>query len=146
MNINSPKQLQELLFERLGIRPLKKNKTGYSVDTEVLEEIGKDHPIALSILEYRSLMKLYSTYVEGLIEAYDERTGAVHTSYAQIGAATGRMSSNDPNLQNIPAGDGYAARIKSCFQARPDHVLLVADYSQIELRVLAWLSGDEALL
>jgi DNA polymerase-1 len=161
-NINSPKQIQVLLFEKLKIKPLKKNKTGYSVDTEVLEEIAEEHPIAAMILEYRLLAKLDSTYVQGLMKSINPVTKRIHTTYDSLGAATGRMSSNDPNLQNIPVGDGYAREIKSCFipsrapLARgegvsqggnvPPNILLVADYSQIELRVLAFLSQDEAFL
>lgn len=116
ININSPKQLQVLFFEKLGIKPTKKNKTGYSVDTDVLEEIAKTHDIARLILEYRGLAKLSSTYVDGLLKAVDPRGGRIHTTYDSLGAATGRMSSNDPNLQNIPAAsDGYAREIKECF-------------------------------
>lgn len=114
-NINSPKQIQVLLFEKLKIKPLKKNKTGFSVDTEVLEEIAKTHDIARMILEYRLLAKLDSTYVEGLRKSINPTTKRIHTTYDSLGAATGRMSSNDPNLQNIPVGDGYAREIKECF-------------------------------
>lgn len=145
ININSPKQVAELLFGKLGIKPTKKNKTGYSVDNEVLEEIAKDYDIARLILEYRSLAKLQSTYVESLLSLVD-KASRVHTTYGQIGAATGRMSSNDPNLQNIPTGSGYASEIKSCFIPSEGNILMTADYSQIELRVLAWLSQDRALL
>ncbi len=144
-NINSPKQVAELLFEKLGIKPTKKNKTGYSVDNEVLEEIAKEYDIARLILEYRSLTKLQSTYVEALTREI-RKDGKIHTTYGQIGAATGRMSSNDPNLQNIPTGSGYASEIKSCFIPSEGNIFLVADYSQIELRVLAWLSQDRSLL
>jgi DNA polymerase-1 len=145
-NIASPKQIQEL-FVRLGIPLTKKNKTGYSVDIEVLEEIAKTYDIARLILEHRSLAKLESTYVVSLLRSYNSLTGRIHTTYDSLGASTGRMSSNDPNLQNIPTGDGYANEIKSCFiPSSPDNVLLVADYSQIELRILAFLSQDENLL
>lgn len=146
INLNSPKQLQHLFFERLGIKPIKKNKTGFSVDTDVLEEIAKTHHIAKDILEYRSLSKLASTYVDGLLKTVDLRDGRIHTTYDSTGTTTGRMSSNDPNLQNIPTGDGYAREIKSCFVASPGNILLVADYSQIELRILAFLSQDAHLL
>ena len=146
LNLSSPKQVAELLFGKLGIKPTKKNKTGYSVDTEVLEEIAKDYGIARLIIEHRSLSKLQSTYVESLLRLVDQRTDRVHTTYSQIGAATGRMSSNDPNLQNIPTGIGYASDIKSCFIPSEGNVFLVADYSQIEIRVLAWLAQDVALL
>jgi DNA polymerase-1 len=101
-NINSPKQVAELLFGKLGITPTKKNKTGYSVDTEVLEEIAKEYDVARLILEHRTLSKLQSTYVEALLKVADKKTHRVHTTYGQLGAATGRMNSNDPNLQNIP--------------------------------------------
>lgn len=144
-NINSPKQIQEVLFGKLGIKPAKKNKTGYSVDTEVLEEIAKEYDIARLILEYRSLSKLQSTYVEALAKIADKKTGRIHTTYNQIGAATGRMSSENPNLQNIPTGVGYASEIKACFIPSEGNIFLVADYSQIELRVLAWLSEDRFL-
>ncbi len=154
INISSPKQLQTLFFEKLGIKPLKKNKTGYSVDVDVLEEIAKTHDVARLILEYRGLSKLSGTYVDGLMRAIDKGDGRIHTTYDSLGAATGRMSSNDPNLQNIPTGDGYAREIKECFIAtrasltgEPDrNLLLVADYSQVEIRVLAFLSQDTGLL
>lgn len=146
INLNSPKQLQVLFFEKLGLKPIKKNKTGFSVDNDVLEEIAKTHDVARLILEYRSLSKLLSTYVDGLLKTIDLRDGKIHTTYDSTGTTTGRMSSNDPNLQNIPAGSGYAREIKSCFIASKWNTLIVADYSQIELRVLAILSGDEALL
>ena len=145
-NINSPKQIQVILFEKLGIKPLRKNKTGFSVDTEVLEEIAKTHDIARLILEYRTLAKLDSTYIEWLSKAIDAKTGRIHTTYGQLGASTGRMSSNDPNLQNIPTGKWYPDMIKSCFIPSEDHIFIVADYSQIELRVLAFLSQDQGLL
>lgn len=144
-NINSPKQVADLLFGKLSIKPTKKNKTGYSVDNEVLEEIAKEYDVARLILEYRSLTKLQSTYVESLLPLID-KSGRVHTTYGQIGAATGRMSSNDPNLQNIPTSVGYGSEIKSCFIPSEGNIFLVADYSQIELRVLAWLSQDRFLL
>lgn len=145
-NINSPKQLQVIFFEKLWIKPTKKNKTGYSVDNDVLEEIAKSYDIARLILGYRGLAKLSSTYVEWLMKSIntDRR---IYTTYDSLWAATGRMSSNDPNLQNIPTGDGYAREIKECFIAyNSENILLVADYSQIELRILAFLSQDEALL
>lgn len=146
LNLHSPKQIAELLFGKLGIKPLKKNKTGYSVDTEVLEEIAKEYDIARLIIEHRSLSKLQSTYVDALLRSADPDTHRIHTTYVQLGAATGRMSSTDPNLQNIPTGSGYADEIKSCFIPSEGHIFLVADYSQIEIRVLAWLSQDRALL
>ncbi len=145
INISSPKQLQTLFFETLGIKPLKKNKTGYSVDVDVLEEIARTHDVARLILEYRGLMKLSGTYVDGLMRATwsDCR---IHTTYDSLGAATGRMSSNDPNLQNIPTGDGYAREIKECFVPSSGNTILVADYSQVEIRVLAFLSQDQSLI
>lgn len=146
INLNSPKQLQVFFFEKLGLKPIKKNKTGYSVDTDVLEEIAKTHDVARLILEYRSLSKLASTYVDALIKAVDAHDRRIHTTYDSLGAATGRMSSNDPNLQNIPSGDGYAKEIKECFIPSAGNVLMVADYSQIELRILAFLSEDTALI
>lgn len=145
-NLNSPKQVAEILFWKLGIKPTKKNKTGFSVDTEVLEEIAKEYDVARLIIEHRTLSKLQSTYVESLIKVADKKTHRIHTTYGQLGAATGRMSSNDPNLQNIPTGKGYANEIKSCFIPTGENIFLVADYSQIEIRVLAWLSQDKALL
>ncbi len=144
-NIASPKQIQEI-FQKLGILLTKKNKTGYSVDVDVLEEIAKTHDIARLILEHRTLAKLESTYVSTLLKAVDSKTGRIHTTYDSLGASTGRMSSNDPNLQNIPTGDGYAHEIKSCFIPTNGNIFLVADYSQIELRVLAFLSGDQNLI
>lgn len=144
-NLNSPKQLQVILFEKLGIKPTKKNKTGYSVDNDVLEEIAKNYDIARLILEYRGLAKLSSTYVEWLMKSVGS-DGRIHTTYDSLGAATGRMSSNDPNLQNIPTGDGYAREIRECFVPSEWNTLLVADYSQIELRILAFLSQDASLL
>lgn len=146
MNLNSPKQLQVFFFEKLGLKPIKKNKTGFSVDNDVLEEIAKTHDVARLILEYRTLSKLSSTYVDGLLKAVDLRDNRIHTRYDSLGTTTGRMSSTDPNLQNIPAGDGYASEIKSCFVPSAGNVLIVADYSQIELRILAFLSQDEGLL
>lgn len=145
-NINSPKQIQVLLFEKLWIKPTKKNKTGYSVDNEVLEEIAKEYDIARLILEYRWLSKLQSTYVDALLKIADKKTHRVHTTYHQLGAATWRMSSNDPNLQNIPTWIWYANDIKSCFIPSDWNIFIVADYSQIEIRVLAWLSQDPSLL
>lgn len=144
-NIASPKQIQEI-FVKLGIPLTKKNKTWYSVDVDVLEEIAKKYDIARLILEYRSLAKLESTYITALLKSIDNITGRIHTTYDTLGASTGRMSSNDPNLQNIPTGDGYAREIKSSFIPTSGNILLVADYSQVELRVLAFLSWDTALI
>ena len=145
INISSPKQLQTLFFETLGIKPVKKNKTGYSVDVDVLEEIARTHDVARLILEYRGLSKLSGTYVDGLMRAVGP-DGRIHTTYDSLWAATGRMSSNDPNLQNIPTGDGYAREIKECFISSTGKLLLIADYSQVEIRVLAFLSQDPSLI
>ena len=151
VNLNSPKQLAELLFEKLGLDPVKKTKgkTGHSVDAEVLEHLAAEHPIARHILEHRSLSKLKGTYLDafpGLIEEWaGPQSGRLHTSYQQVVAATGRLSSTEPNLQNIPVRSDLGARIRRAFIAPPGSVLIAADYSQIELRVLAHLSGDPLL-
>ncbi len=141
-NINSPKQIQYILFEKLNIPHAKKNKTGYSVDNEVLEYIAEKYDIARIILEYRSLSKLKSTYIEWLLKSIHPSTGKIHTNYQQTGTSTGRVSSDNPNLQNIPTGQWYGERIKSCFLPSPGNIFIVADYSQIELRILAHLSKD----
>lgn len=138
--------MQYYFFEKLGLKPIKKTKTGFSVDNDVLVEIAKNHKVAGLILEYRGLAKLSSTYVDSLLDAVSPFDGRIHTRYDSLGAVTGRMSSNDPNLQNIPTGDGYPSGIKSCFVPSEGNVFIVADYSQIELRILAFLSQDEALL
>lgn len=146
-NINSSKQLQEILFGKLQIPVVKKNKTGLSVDNEVLELISEKYAIAKDILEYRSLQKLHSTYVEWLLKMVHPVTGRIHTTYRQLGTTTGRMSSENPNLQNIPTGAWYAGEIKSCFIPKDlNYSLLVADYSQVELRILASLTGDQNLI
>lgn len=146
-NINSPKQIQEILFEREGIKPIKKTPTGApSVDEEVLEQLALDYPLPKLILEYRSLAKLKSTYADKLPRMVNAHTGRVHTNYGQAVAVTGRLASNDPNLQNIPIRTAEGRRIRAAFIAPPDHVIVSADYSQIELRIMAHLSGDERLL
>lgn len=146
-NINSAKQVQTILFEKLNIPVSKKIKTGYSVDNEALSEIGKKYEIANIILQYRTLEKLRSTYIEGLLKVINPATKRIHTSYNQLGASTGRLSSETPNLQNIPSGEGYARDIKSCFRpSSSEYSFLVADYSQVELRILASLSGDISLV
>jgi DNA polymerase-1 len=146
-NINSAKQVQVILFEKLHIPVSKKIKTGYSVDNEALSLIGEKYEIANIILQYRTLEKLRSTYIEGLLKEINPYTGRIHTSYNQIGASTGRLSSEGPNLQNIPSGNGYAAGIKSCFcPSSSEFSFLVADYSQVELRILASLSWDTSLI
>lgn len=143
-NIASPKQLGEILFEERGLKPPKKNKRGYSVDAAVLEELAEQDPVPQKIVEYRNLAKLLSTYVEPLPNMADEN-GRLHTSYMQTGTATGRLSSRDPNLQNIPVRDEAGRKIRTAFTAEPGTVLISADYSQIELVVLAHLSGDSNL-
>ncbi len=145
-NIDSPKQLAEVLFEKLHLPPLKKTKTGYSTDVSVLTELAASYPIAALILEYRQLGKLLSTYIETLPELINPRTGRIHTTYNQTGTSTGRLSSSNPNLQNIPVRGERGREIRKAFVAqRPGWVLLSADYSQIELRIMAYMSGDEAL-
>jgi DNA polymerase-1 len=146
-NIDSPKQLQQILFEKLQLPVLRKSPSGApSTAEDVLEELAPAHPLPRLILEYRGLAKLRSTYTEKLPESIDPADGRVHTSYHQAVAATGRLSSNDPNLQNIPIRSPEGRRIRQAFIADPGHVLLAADYSQIELRIMAHLSGDEGLL
>ncbi len=144
-NINSPKQLGEILFERLGMKPLKKTKTGPSTSLEVLEQLALQHELPRQILEYRSIFKLKSTYVDALTHLVNPRTGRIHTSYNQAVAATGRLSSSDPNLQNIPIRSPEGRKIRKAFIPEKGHVFVAADYSQIELRVMAHLSGDERL-
>ncbi|MBN2307737.1 MAG: DNA polymerase I [Candidatus Hydrogenedentes bacterium] len=144
--INSPKQLQEILFGKLGLKPVRRTKTGYSTDVEVLEQLAVQHPLPELILEYRSLEKLRGTYVDALPKLVNPTTGRIHTSFNQAVAATGRLSSSDPNLQNIPVRTDIGRRIRQGFvPGSPDRKLISADYSQIELRILAHLSGDEAL-
>ena len=144
-NVASPTQLQEILFVQLGLPAGKKTKTGYSTDAGVLERLADAHPIVAAILEYREVAKLRSTYAETLPGLIRPETGRVHTTYSQVIAATGRLSSINPNLQNIPVRTELGRKIRGCFEAAPGKVLLCADYSQIELRMLAHLSGDEAL-
>lgn len=145
-NINSTKQLGEILFDRLGLPVIKKTKTGYSTDAEVLEKLEPYHDIVKQILQYRQLAKLQSTYIEGLLKEIRPTTGKVHTYYRQMIAATGRLSSQFPNLQNIPIRMEEGRRIRKAFEpAEPGWTILAADYSQIELRVLAHISGDDKL-
>ena len=141
-NIASPKQLGTVLFEDLGLPHGKKTKSGYSTDTSVLEELATVHPIAGKLLEYRGMTKLLSTYVETLPNLAD-KMGRIHTNYIQTGTATGRLSSRDPNLQNIPVRDEAGRKIRSAFVSPANRTLVTADYSQIELVVLAHLSKDE---
>lgn len=143
-NIASPKQLGAVLFERLGLPPLKKNKTGYSTDKDVLEKLGEEYEIARLVIEYRSLTKLKSNYIDSLLAL--ERNGRIHTSLNQTIAVTGRLSSTEPNLQNIPIRMEEGRNIRKAFKSEDGSVLLDADYSQIELRVLAHMSADETLI
>ena len=145
-NIESPKQLSKLLFEKLGLPTTKKTKTGASTDVEVLTELAKHHPLPARIIEYRQNAKLKSTYVDALPGLVHPATGRIHTSFKQDVAATGRLSSTEPNLQNIPVRTEEGREIRSAFlPGEPDWLLMTADYSQIELRVLAHFSGDEAM-
>ena len=144
-NLGSPKQLAFVLFEKLGLPPLKKTKTGYSTDADVLEALAPHHPVVARIVQHRELSKLLSTYVEVLPRLVNPHTGRVHTTFNQTVAATGRLSSQDPNLQNIPVRTEEGRRIRRAFVAPPGRVLLSADYNQIELRLLAHMSGDAAL-
>ena len=141
-NIASPKQLQTVLFEERGLKAGKKTKTGYSTDTSVLEELAFEDPVPKMILEYREMAKLKSTYVEALPKLVDDQ-GRIHTDFVQTGTATGRLSCRDPNLQNIPVRNEAGRRIRSAFTAPEGKVLISADYSQIELVVLAHLSADK---
>ncbi|MCU6794609.1 DNA polymerase I [Paenibacillus sp. WQ 127069] len=146
-NINSTKQLGEILFEKLNLPAYKKTKTGYSTDAEVLERLEPYHPVISHILNYRSLAKLQSTYVEGLLKEIRPETGKVHTYYRQTIAATGRLSSQFPNLQNIPIRLEEGRKIRKVFvPSQPGWSILTADYSQIELRVLAHISQDKNLM
>jgi DNA polymerase-1 len=146
-NLNSPKQIGEIFFERLKLPVLKKTATGApSTDEEVLEKLALDYPLPKTLLEYRALSKLKSTYTDKLPRMVNARTGRVHTNYGQATAVTGRLASNDPNLQNIPVRTAEGRRIREAFVAPPDHAIVSADYSQVELRIMAHVSGDEGLL
>lgn len=145
-NINSPKQLQSILFEKLKLPPGKKTKDGFSTDVDVLSNLAKSHELPAEILAYRSLAKLKSTYIDALPLLINPQTGRIHTSYNQTVTATGRLSSSNPNLQNIPIRTLEGKRIRQAFIAAPDCILISADYSQIELRILAHLSEDETLI
>ncbi len=144
-NIGSTQQLQKVLFEERKLQPVKKTKTGYSTDNSVMQELAREDPVPEKVLRYRMLSKLRSTYVDALPKLVNERTGRIHTSLNQTGTATGRLSSNDPNLQNIPIRDEEGRRIRSSFVPAGGKHFVSADYSQIELVILAHLSGDEAL-
>ena len=145
-NINSTKQLGAVLFEELGLEVVRRTRTGYSTDNGVLDTLKDKHPIVSRIVEYRQLEKLRGTYVDALPALVNPRTGRVHTSFNQTGTSTGRLSSSNPNLQNIPVRTELGRRIRGAFVAPPGHVLLGCDYSQVELRLLAHLSQDPELL
>ncbi len=145
-NINSPKQLQEILFDKLGLKPTKKTKTGYSTNIEVLEQLALVHELPKEIIEYRGLSKLKNTYVDALPRLVNPKTGRLHTSFNQTITATGRLSSSDPNLQNIPIRSEWGKKIREAFIAEPGNLILSSDYSQIELRIFAHLSQDKHLL
>ncbi|ASI67170.1 DNA polymerase I [Diaphorobacter nitroreducens] len=146
-NLGSPKQLGEIFFDKLGMPVVKKTATGArSTDEEVLEKLAEDYPLPAKLLEHRSLCKLKGTYTDKLSTLADPRTGRVHTHYAQAVAVTGRLSSNEPNLQNIPIRTPEGRRVREAFVAPTGRVIASADYSQIELRIMAHISGDEALL
>lgn len=144
--IQSPKQLGEILFEKLQLPGGKRTKTGFSTSADVLEALAAQHPIVALVLEYRAVSKLQSTYVEALPKLIDPLTGRVHTDFHQTGAATGRLSSSDPNLQNIPIRSALGRRIRAAFVPQAGWRMLAADYSQIELRVLAHISGEPKLI
>ena len=145
-NINSPKQLGRILFEVLKLKPGKKTKTGFSTNVDVLEELAKSHDLPAEILNYRTYYKLKTTYVDALPKLINEKTGRIHTSFNQTVTATGRLSSSDPNMQNIPIRGEWGPRIREVFIAEKGCVLISADYSQIELRILAHLCEDEGLI
>ena len=146
-NVNSPKQIGEVLFEDLGLPVIKKTKTGYSTNAEVLDELKGEHEIVEKILRYRQLVKLQSTYIEGLKGMIDQNTGRIHTRFNQTVTSTGRISSTEPNLQNIPIRSEEGRLIRKAFIAQtPDYVFLDGDYSQIELRLLAHISSDPKML
>src|SRR5690606_4211823 len=144
--IGSPKQLQHVLFEKLKLPVVRKTKTGYSTDEAVLEQLSAQHPLPERVLAYRRLAKLKSTYVDALPPLVDPKTGRIHPTFHQTGAATGRLSASDPNVQNIPIRSEEGVRIREAFVPRAGWLLVSADYSQVELRILAHFSGDEELL
>ena len=146
-NINSPKQLREILFEKLKLPVVKRNKTGPSTDEEVLRALADKHKLPALLLEYRQLMKLKNTYIDTLPELIDKKTGRIHTSFNQTGTETGRLSSSNPNLQNIPIKTDIGKNIRrSIIASEKENYLLACDYSQIELRILAYLAGDKNLI
>jgi DNA polymerase-1 len=145
-NINSPPQLRTILYDKLGLKPTRRTKTGYSTDAATLESLRGQHDIVEALLEYRELTKLQATYLDPLPRLVDPKTGRVHANFKQTAVATGRIATDSPNLQNIPVRTELGREIRRAFIAGfPDHVLLVADYSQIELRVLAHITGDPGL-
>lgn len=145
-NINSPKQLGEVLFERLKLPVIKKTKSGYSTDVEVLEKLKMEHEIIESILKYRQYAKLNSTYAQGLKQHINSKTNKIHSTFNQTITATGRISSTEPNLQNIPTRSELGKKIRKAFKAGEGKIYIDADYSQIELRVMAHISGDESMI
>lgn len=145
-NINSPKQLGKVLFEDLKLTAVKKTKSGYSTDVDTLEKIKWEHPVIEKILEYRQTAKLYSTYVEGLLPYINDKTGRIHSYFHQTVTATGRLSSTDPNLQNIPTRFEAGRKLREIFKPQEGYIYIDADYSQIELRVLADASQDENMI
>jgi len=145
-NINSPKQLGVILFEKLELKPCKKTKSGYSTDVDALDKIKDAHPIVDKILEYRQLMKLNSTYVEGLIPFINPKTERIHTFFHQTVTATGRLSSTEPNLQNIPTRSEIGKKLRKVFKPEEGKIFVDADYSQVELRVMAHMSNDETMI
>ncbi|MBI5179328.1 MAG: DNA polymerase I, partial [Nitrospinae bacterium] len=144
-NVASPKQLSVILFDKLKLAKVRKTKTGSSTDQAVLETLAQEHPLPALVLRHRTLTKLKSTYIDPLPEMVNPETGRIHTSFNQTTTATGRLSSSDPNLQNIPVRTEEGREIRRAFHAAPGHLLISADYSQVELRVLAHLSGDALL-
>jgi len=144
-NIGSPKQMARILFEKLKLPPVKKTKTGYSTDADVLEQLALGHELPAKIIEYRTLTKLKSTYADSLPALINPSTERIHTSFNQLVAATGRLSSSNPNVQNIPIRTELGRRIRAAFVPDPGHRFVAADYSQIELRILAHVSGEESL-
>ncbi|MDZ7860018.1 MAG: DNA polymerase I [Candidatus Krumholzibacteriota bacterium] len=145
-NINSNKQLQGILFDKLELPVIKKTKTGYSTNMEVLNELSSIHPVAKRIIDYRQLSKLSNTYIDSLPDLVNKKTGRIHTSFNQTVTATGRLSSSNPNLQNIPIRSELGKKIRSAFVPRRGNLLMDADYSQVELRILAHISGDKNLI
>lgn len=144
-NLASPKQLAEVLFNKMKLPPVKKTKTGFSTDSDVLEKLSKEYPICLKIIQHREIAKLKSTYLDTLPALISPITGRLHTHFNQVGTTTGRLSSHDPNLQNIPIRTERGAKVRRAFTAEKNNELVSSDYSQIELRLLAHITGDEGL-